>query len=211
MEARFAQQLELADVVEAVELVDVAAVRAGGDPAAAVLVVDQEGHPLLVVAPPRHLLLGAPVEPVGAVGVARRAVEVPQGGQGVLLVPLGAPRPHQVAARLVDGEGGVDREVEPDQLVDHRVPAFAAAFGRLLPQLARFAEAVLLVEVVVVERILLQGAVDEKRLGQAVPVLHRGEAPARGVEHVHPRHLHLGVVAGAAQAALLGRVRAPPS
>ncbi len=42
----------------------------------------------------------------------------------------------------------------------------------------------------------------EKCLGQAVPVLHRGQPRAGGVEHVPSRDVHLGVVAGRAQAEL---------
>ena len=95
------------------------------------------------------------------------------------------------------------REVELDQLVHHLVPLLRARRRRLLPEAAGLAEAVRLVGVVVVERIVLDRAVVEQRLGQAVPVLHRGQPPARRGEDVDPRHVHLRVVAGGAQALLL--------
>src|SRR5882762_6627211 len=48
MKARFAQQLQLLHVAEAVEVVDQARIRAGRHPAAAALVVVEEAHPRLV-------------------------------------------------------------------------------------------------------------------------------------------------------------------
>ena len=72
MEPGLAQQLQLADVGEAVELVDEAAVGAHGHPAATVLVLVDEGHPEPVVVLPVDLVLGRPVVPVGAVRRAAR-------------------------------------------------------------------------------------------------------------------------------------------
>src|SRR5918995_4512393 len=86
------------DVAEAVEVVDVTAVAADRDDAAAILVLVDELHPQPVVLAPRHLALGRPVEPVRAVIGAARAVPVPQHRQRVFLVPLRAAHAHEVAA-----------------------------------------------------------------------------------------------------------------
>src|SRR5690606_5516316 len=86
VEAGFLQQLQLADVVEAVELVDEAAVAARADAPAPVLVLVQETHPETEVLLPLDLVLRRPVEPVGAVRLAARLVELPERRNGVALM-----------------------------------------------------------------------------------------------------------------------------
>ncbi len=97
MEARLAQQLQLLDRAEAVQLIDESRVRADRDAAAAILVVVHERHPQVVVLAPRDFVLAAPVEEEAAVVVAVRRVEIPQLRQRVFLVPVGASRAHQIA------------------------------------------------------------------------------------------------------------------
>jgi hypothetical protein len=70
----------------------------------------------------------------------------------------------------------------------------AAGLRGLFPEAARLAEAVVLVVVVVVVGVVLDGAVVEEGLGEAVPVLHGAEAEAGGVEDVHARDAHLAQV-----------------
>ena len=172
MEAGLLQQLELADVVEAVELEDESGVAAGGDVAPSVFVIVDELHPEAVVLLPLDLVGGGPVEPVRAVRLAARLVELPERREGVLVVPLGAHRAHQVAARLVDRERRIDVEVQLHQLVDRGVPLLGAGRRGLLPEAAGLAEAILFVVVVVARRVVLDGPVGEHRLRQSVPVLH---------------------------------------
>ena len=191
MKSGFAEQLELSNVVKTVELVDESGVGAGGHAAAAVLVFVDEGHPQPVVVPPFHLVLGRPVKPVRPVGLPVGSVKFPKRGERVLVVPLGAARAHLVAAGFVDRESGHQSEVQLDQLVHHRVPAFAERRCGLLPEPAGLAEAVLFVVVVVVERKVLDRAVREERLGQTVPMLESGQAQTGSIECVHPGDTHL--------------------
>ncbi len=135
--------------------------------------------------------------------VAVGAIEIPQRRQGVLGVPIGGAGAHDVARGLIDGKGGIEGEVQFQQFLDHRLVFRAAFFARLRPQASGLAEAMLLVEIVVARGIVLHRLAVEQRLGQAVPVLHRGQAPARGGQHIDPRHIELGVMAGAAHALLL--------
>ena len=109
MEARLLQHLELVDVAEAVGLVDKPGVRSGRDAAAGVLEVVDERHPHLVEPLPLDLVFGGPVEPVGAVRVAVRLIEIPQRRQRVLVVPVGVAHAHHVAARRIDRHGRIDR------------------------------------------------------------------------------------------------------
>ena len=87
-------------------------------------------------------------------------------------MPLRAHRSHEIAARFVDVERRIDIEVQLDQLIDDRVPLVAVGRGSLLPESAGFSEAILLVVVVVVARVVLNRSLGEERFGQAVPMLH---------------------------------------
>ena len=126
MEARLLQQLQLADVIESVELEDEAGVGAGGDVPAAVFVIVQKAHPDAVVVLPLHLVGGRPVEPVRAVRGAARLVPAPQRRQRVAVMPFGAHGPHQIAAGFVDRQRRIDVEFLRHQLVDDGVPLLAA-------------------------------------------------------------------------------------
>src|SRR5579859_1307469 len=105
MEARLLQQLELADVAEAEDLIDEAGIAASADAPTAVLVLVDEGHPEAVLFLPLNLVLGGPAIPVGAVAAALRREIVPHRFPGVILVPIGLACTHQVAVGVVDGEG----------------------------------------------------------------------------------------------------------
>src|SRR5690606_25667931 len=164
------------DVVEAVELVDEAAVAARADAPAPVLVLVQETHPETEVLLPLDLVLRRPVEPVGAVRLAARLVELPERRNGVALMPVGVAGAHDVAVGLVDRERRIEHEAELEQLLHHRVPTVAAGLCGLLPQASRAREAMVLGVVVVIGGIVLDRAIIEARLRQTVPVR---EAAAR--------------------------------
>ena len=172
MESCFLQQLELANVREAVKLKDETGVGAGGHPAAAILVIVEELHPDSIVVLPLHFVGGRPVEPVRAVRGAAGLIKLPERRQRVLVVPLGPNCAHEIAARLVDVQRRIDVEVQLDQLIDRRVPLVALRRRGLLPQSSGLSESVLLVVVVVVARIILKCPVGEEGLRQAVPMFH---------------------------------------
>src|SRR3546814_18992673 len=109
-EPGLAQQLKLLDVAEPVEIVDEPAVAADGDGAAAVLVVVHEPHPATVIILPRHFVLGRPVEPVGTMVGAARALPVPKRRQRIFVVPGGPAHAHEVAVGGVGGGGGAGYE-----------------------------------------------------------------------------------------------------
>src|SRR4030095_322645 len=144
MKAGLTHQLQLLDRAEAVQLVDEAGIRADRDAAAAILVIVHERHPQLIVLAPGDFVLAAPVEEEAAVVVAIRRVEIPQLRQRVLVVPIRAPRAHQIARGEINRERRIEREVQRDELLYHGVILLAAARRRLLPQPAGLAEAILL-------------------------------------------------------------------
>src|SRR6266851_8556570 len=72
MEAGLLQELQLANIAEAEDLIDEARIAAGADAAAAVLVLVDERHPEAIVLLPLDLVLGRPAIPVGAVSAALR-------------------------------------------------------------------------------------------------------------------------------------------
>ena len=191
MEARLAQQLELTDVVEAVELVDEARVRSGGDDSASVLVVVQEMHPLPVELPPVVLVLAGPVEPVGPVSPAAGLVEVLLRRERVLLVEVRLAGAHDVAAGFVDGHRRVEPEAQLQELIDQLLPLLASGLCGLEPEAPHVAEAVLLVVVVVVEWPGLDGVVGEHGLEEPVVVCHHVQPHARRVDRGHACHAHL--------------------
>src|SRR5271169_2114254 len=102
MEAGFLQELELAHITEAEDLVDEAGIAAGADAPAAVLVLVDERHPEPVILLPLDLVLCRPAIPVGAVSAALRRERVPHGFPGVILVPIGLACAHQIAVGVVD-------------------------------------------------------------------------------------------------------------
>ena len=206
MESRFLQQLELANVIEAVQLEDESRIGAGGHVPAAILVVIDELHPNAVIVLPFHFVGSCPVEPVRAVRRAARLIKAPQRRQCVLVVPLGTHRAHEIATRFVDGEGRIDIEVQLDQLVDRRVPLLALRRCGLLPQPACLPEAVLLVVVVVTARKILNRAIGEERLRKPVPMLHSMKAHARGLKDVRLRHAELRQVCRGSQVEFVGFV-----
>src|SRR4030095_3464709 len=121
MEAGLAQQLQLLDRAETVQLIDEAGIRADRDSAAAILVIVHERHPQLVVLAPRGFVFTAPVEEEAAMVVAIRRVEIPQLRQRVLVVPIRTPRAHQLARGEINRERTIDREVQRDELLYHGV------------------------------------------------------------------------------------------
>ena len=204
VEAGLLEQLELLDVAEAVELVDVARVRAGGDAPALVLEVVHERHPDAVEVAPVDLVLGRPVEPVRAVRVPARLEELHQRRKRIRGMPVGIARPHQVAARGVDRHRRIEEDPARDELVDEVVPRLAAARVDLVPELGDLGEAVRLVVVVVVGRVGLHGVLGEERVEEAVEVLRPMQAEAGRVAHVHARQAGLREVGRRAQLELAG-------
>ena len=177
-------------------------IAAGADAAAAVLVLVDERHPEAIVLLPLDLVLGRPAIPVGAVSAALRREVVPHRLPGVLLVPVGLPRAHQVAIGVVDREGRHEREVEREEFLQHLVPFGRAGLGALLEHLSGDREAEIFVVVVVVEREVLDHAILEQGFGQSVVMLGAREPPARRGERVHAGDGHLGVMAARAEAEL---------
>ena len=134
--------------------------------------------------------------------LARRLVEVPLRRQGVLLVPVGVARPHDVATRRVDGHRRVQVEVEVEHLLHHRVPLVRARRDHV-PLTRHLAESMLLVVGVVVGGVGLHAVVVVHRLEEPVVVGHRVEADTGRVERVHLRHAALPEVRRRAHAVLV--------
>ena len=114
-------------------------------------------------------------------------------------MPFGTAGAHEVPVGFIYIKGGVEGEVQVQEFLHHLIPMFRIGWGSLFPESSGLFEAVLLVGVVVVGRVILNGAVVEQGLGESVPVFHGGEAGAGGVEHVPAGYVHLGVVAARAQ------------
>ena len=190
------------DVAEAVEIVDIARIGTDRDLAAAVLVLVDEAHPQAEVVLPLNLVFERPVKPVRSVRVTVRAIEIPELGHRVLVMPRGAAHAHKIATGEIGCEGRRDAEVAREQGLHNLIPFIAAGLRGLLPQSPGLGEAMLLVLVHVVVRIMLHTAVFEQRLGQTVPVLHGAQAARRGAQHISVFYGQLGVVHGRIQALL---------
>ena len=104
----------------------------------------------IVIPFPLNLVFRGPMKPVSSMGAAVGLVPAPERGQRVLLMPLGAPGPHEVTARFVNRERGDDGKVELYELLHDFVPVLAVGGNGLLPKTARFSEPMGLVVVVVV-------------------------------------------------------------
>ena len=123
-------------------------------------------------------------------------IEPPKGGQGIGLVPFRSPGPVQVPAGFVNIEGGVQGKIQLKQLLHDRIPMVRIGRGCLLPEFPGLLEAVLFVVVVVVVGVVLDDPRLKHGLGQTVPVLHGGQPPPGGIEHVCARHLQLRLEQG---------------
>src|SRR5690606_10256553 len=124
MEAGFLQQLKLANEAEPKDRVDEARVRSGADAPTAILVLVDESHPQSIILFPLDLGLRRPAIPVGTVATTLRCKVSPHGLPGVVAMPIGLPRAHQVAVRIIDRERWHEREAELEKLVEHLVPFF---------------------------------------------------------------------------------------
>ena len=166
------------------------------------LVVVDERHPEPVILLPLDLVGGRPAVPVGTMPAALGREIVPHRLPGVVLVPVGLARAHQVPVGVVDGEGRHEGEADLEESFQHLVPPGRTRLGALSKHLAGHGEAEIFVVVIVVEREVLDDPILEQRLGQAVIVLGAGEAPLCGRQRIHARHRHLRVVAPGAEAEL---------
>ncbi|KAG1247630.1 hypothetical protein G6F65_020063 [Rhizopus arrhizus] len=149
MEPRFLQQFQFAHEAEAVDLEDKARIAAGAHAATQVLVFVDELHPQPVVLLPLDLVRGAPAVPVRAVPAALRLEVLPDRLPGVVVVPVGAARAHQVAVGVVDVERGHEGMAQLQELVHDLAPLGRPRLRRLHEGLAGDGEAVVFVAVVV--------------------------------------------------------------
>ena len=173
--------------------------RAGADPPAAVLVLVDERHPEPVILLPLDLVLGRPAIPVGAVAAALRLEILPHRLPGVFLVPIGLPRPHQVAVGVVDREGRHEGEAELEERLQHLVPLRRAGLRglrgtsgprRRSGNIRRCNR----------NRAGIAGRPGPRRAPRAGRNnARRWSGPSGGRQRVHAGHGHLGVVAAGAQ------------
>ena len=139
-------------------------------------------------------------------GLAAGLVEVPLGGERVLVVPLGPGGPHDVSTGLVDRHGRVHADAEVDELLDEVVPLVGARLGGLIPEARDLTEPVLLVVVVVVQRPVLDRVAREHGLEEPVVVGLHVQAHASRGDGVHASHAHLIQVGHGLEAELVGLV-----
>ena len=112
----------------------------------------------------------------------------------IIGLPVRVHFSHQVPAGFVNRQGGVNRKLHRNQFIAHGDPFFGTGGRRLFPEPAGLSETMLLIAVVVIGRIILDHLVLEHRLRKSVPVLHRGQTGAGGIEDVPVSHIQLCMV-----------------
>ncbi len=115
-------------------------------------------------------------------------------------MPFGGAHAGCIAGTDVDVEGRAQCGAEFEEFVERLLPGVAATFGGLQPQVCTLAESLGFAVVVVVGGHVLEGAVAEHRLGDAVPVFDAVQSPPRRGQRVDLRGPALVVMAGGPQA-----------